>query len=80
MKAIEWEATTGVLKAPKGSDNVYDLPITNIKFSDGICGVESCWELSDEEIEILLKTKRIYLCVLGNTHPPLSISVKSEVE
>ncbi len=35
----------------------------------------SCWELSDEEIEMLIKTKRVYLSVIGGVQPPVAIVV-----
>ena len=43
------------------------LPLPAHRSEEGI--VTSCWELSDEEMEILLKTKKIYLQVLTFNKP-----------
>lgn len=77
MKAIETIETNAVLKAPPGAKNVYDLPVARLVFEDGVKAIESCWELSDEEIQIITSTKRVYLVVLGVTHPPLSLEIAS---
>lgn len=33
----------------------------------------SCWELTDEDLDILMRTKKLYLSVLGSGHPPVDI-------
>ena len=39
-------------------------------------GVLSCWEISDEELEVIAKTKRIWVNMSTHTIPPTSISVE----
>lgn len=80
MKPIKTNVTNSVLKAPQGSDNVDDLPITRLKFPDGRHAVESCWEASKEELEIIKKTGRVYFVAVGDTHPPILLSAKSQLE
>lgn len=39
-------------------------------------GIISCWQISDEELEILVKTKQIYLCIATIVQPPVSLMVE----
>lgn len=80
MKPIITQNTNSVLKAPKGSDNVTDLPITRFEYADKIRAVESCWELSKEELKRVKETGRIYFVCMGDTHPPILLSTKSQLE
>lgn len=78
MKPITTEHTNSVLKVPEGQEKeVMDLPITRLKFGDGTRAVESCWELSKEELEEVKKTGRIHFTCIGNTHPPILLTTKS---
>lgn len=63
MKPIKYEYCNDVLKAPIGKD--------------GVTGVESCWQLSDEELEEIKLTKRIYFIAIAETHPPILLTSKS---
>lgn len=78
MKAVKTATTNGVLKG--NSDNVFDLPVTNLTYSDGVPAVESCWELSPEEIEEVKRTGRIYFICFGRTHPPIMLDTHSAFE
>ena len=80
MRPIKTKNTNAVLKAPPDSANVIDLPITRIRYEDGTQAVESCWELTEEEIKKITETKRIYFICVSVTHPPILLSVESEVE
>lgn len=56
-------------------DECYDLPCkmtTNGKFP----AVESVWQLSDEEIAMIIKSKRIRLGIIGGGMPPTYIQVE----
>lgn len=77
MKPIKTDTTNSILK---GSDNVDDLPITRLEFSDGTHGVESCWKLSKEELERVKETGKVYFLAVGDTHPPILLSAKSQLE
>lgn len=81
MKPIKTEHTNSVLKAPEGQeDSVIDLPITRLCFEDGTHAVESCWQLSKKELEEVQKTGKIYFTCMGDTHPPVLLSSKSQLE
>ena len=75
MKAIRAESANTILLGNGG--NVFDLPVTGVEFEDGSAGVESCWELSKDEIAEMTKTGRVYLLCFGNTHPPIAPAVYS---
>ena len=80
MKPVKTKHTNSILGAPKGNENVIDLPITRLKYEDGSNAIESCWELSKEELEIVNQTGKIYFVCMGVTHPPILLSVESEVK
>lgn len=80
MKPVKTEFTNSILKAPEGSENVVDLPITKLKYTDGSNAVESCWELSEKELEKVKETGKIYFVCMGKTHPPIFLGSKSELE
>lgn len=80
MKAVKTEKTNSTLKPPEGSKNVIDLPITRLVLYDGCPAVESCWELSKEELEKVKETGKIYFACMGEIHPPILLSVKSLLE
>lgn len=81
MKAIVTEHTNSVLMAQEDQKNeVADLPITRVQFQDGTRAVESCWELSKEEIEEVMRTGRVYFVCMGDTHPPIVLRDKSLLE
>lgn len=71
----EFKGSNRVLGAPKGSDNVVPLHV----FCNGVCCV-SCWELSEEELAEIVRTKRVFLSVFfGNTQPPVYLGSESAV-
>lgn len=81
MKPVKSKDTNSILKAPKGQeDSVMDLPITRLEYKDGSCAVESCWELSNEELAIIKETGKIYFVCMGATHPPILLSAKSQLD
>lgn len=69
MKAIEFKEQNAVLKKP---ESMTDQECSSLPcFMDGR-NVISKWELSDKEIEEIIKTKCIYVCVLsGASSPPI---------
>lgn len=81
MKPVKTENTNSILKAPKGQEgSIMDLPITRLEYKNGSHAVESCWELSNEELAIIKETGKIYFVCMGVTHPPILLSVKSQLD
>jgi len=77
MKPIKTESTNSILKPPEGDKTTIELPITRLISPEGFPAVESCWELSKEELEEINKTGRIYFICMGKTHPPILLSTES---
>ena len=76
MKPIKTQHSNGVLK---GSGDVIDLPITGLNYY-GRPAIESCWQLSEEELEVVKQTGKIYFVCMGHTHPPIFLDVKSQLD
>lgn len=78
---IDFPEANDVLKAAPGTEAyVSDLPIfrqplpgQQLKPGYMPC-VVSCFQLSPQELAEVNRTGRLYLQVLGHTHPPVSIS------
>lgn len=69
MKPIETKTTNCVYTL----EGCHDLPATNFHSNVGE-GVEVCFEVSDEELEEIKKSKRIYLDILGRGVPPMCLN------
>lgn len=80
MRPVTDKHANSILRAPDGSTDVVDLPITRLEYKNGVTAIESCWELSDEELEIIKKTKKVYFICQGSTHPPILLQAKSELD
>ena len=61
-----------------------DLPGTHYRYehdnAPGEIGIETVWQLSPEELEIVKQTGRIYLYTVGSTIPPVFLSVRCELD
>ena len=74
MKPIETKTTNGVYTL----EGCQDLPVTKYtNVSNGAEGVESCWELTPEEIKQIQETGKLYLYIQGNIVPPVLITTES---
>ena len=72
---VAFPGSNAVLGPPPGSENIEPLPI----FRNGTCCV-SAWELTEEELAEIVKTKRVFLSVFfGNTQPPVYVGSESSV-
>lgn len=79
MRAEQHPSNNRVLGAPPGWDQAelpcVALPITVTTVS-GMAAMLSWWRPSPEELAALNAGKRIQLCILGVTHPPVELSVE----
>ena len=74
MKSIETKTTNAVYTL----EGCNDLPVTKyVNAENGECGVESCWELTPEEIKQIQETGKIYLYIQGSIVPPVLITTES---
>lgn len=78
MIPIETSTTNCILKGK--TPDVMDLPVTRFELGKGIPAVQSCWQLSDEELKEVNKTGKIYFSIYGNIHPPICISAEPIVK
>jgi hypothetical protein len=78
LEAVRTSTTNCILKGC--SEDVFDLPVTRLEYPDGTKAVESCWELSIEEIDEIARTGKIYFLCLGTTHPPIMLKVEPEIK
>lgn len=77
MIASAFDEETDVLGPPSGmaEEDVYSLSVWRGKDSTGESRVISCWKLTREELELINKTGRVWLHVLGDTMPPVCLEV-----
>ena len=80
MKGVEFKDQTNVLGKPESMSNedCSSLPVKVAKNGE-YQSLESVWELSDEELELINKTKRIRLGILGSSIPPVYLQVEKKV-
>ena len=72
MNPIEFKEQNKVFTKP---ENMTDKECKSLPvLTDGKQSV-SCWELTDEKLEEIKKTKKVYLGVLGQGHPPVFLEV-----
>lgn len=71
---VEFSEATGVMKKPESmSDELcVDLPVLSIQ-TDGQIIHFSCWKLSEEEKEEVLKTGKVWLVCYSAAHPPIYV-------
>lgn len=69
-----WHGANKTLGPPRGKDEtqVGSLPV----FTNGVQCV-SCWELSDEELAEVVRSKRVFLVVMyGQSQPPVYVGTE----
>ena len=65
---IDFPESNFTFTAPASQPEVRDL-----KAHIDQAGITSCWQFTDEELEIIQTTKRIWVNVVGHGLPPMSI-------
>lgn len=69
MKPVEFKERNTVFLPAEGEEaNVGNMPALVHGIAEGQA-VTSCWDVSDEELEDIIKTKRVYMTVLGRPAP-----------
>lgn len=66
------EANTQLLG---NSKDVSDLPV---HYANGV--FISCWQLSDQDLEQINLSRKVYLSVFGSGHPPVGLLAKNPFE
>lgn len=76
MKPVRTETTNAVYTL----EGCNDLPVTKYTNVDNREeGVESCWELTPEEIKQVQETGKVYLYIQGQIVPPVLLTTESMV-
>ena len=73
MKIIGTPSTNIILEG--NGSNILSIPATLVEYVDGDKAVEICFELSQEEINVVSQTHRLYLTILGTRIPPVNLDV-----
>lgn len=60
------------------AESCKNLPGTLIHNENGYDEIETCWELSEEELNQIIQTGRIYLYIMDRLIPPVMLSVTSK--
>jgi hypothetical protein len=76
MIAASFDEANTVLDTPKGMtpDNCEPLSVWRGPLDNGIPAVISCWKLTQNELEEINRTGRVWLLVMGSTMPPVALS------
>lgn len=81
MQPINFKGQNTILKPAPGTEHyVNALPIAKVSTTvadpngnlQHIPIIYSCWELTDEEVDFIVKNRKIYAQFIGETHPPFS--------
>jgi hypothetical protein len=74
---VQWPGANRILAPPKGMD---ETQCSNLAvFSNGVTCV-SCWELSEEELDEIIRSRCVFLSVFsGGTQPPVFVGSEDEV-
>lgn len=77
MKGVNFADKNGVMKKPDSmtGEQCYDLPCKHTT-NDGFNAIESVFELTDAEIDLIIKSKRIRLGIIGRGMPPVYMHVE----
>ncbi|TGP28225.1 hypothetical protein EN875_032220 [Mesorhizobium sp. M2D.F.Ca.ET.232.01.1.1] len=72
---VDFPGSNHFLGPPPGAENVSGLHT----FTNGHCSV-SCWQLSDAEVDEIVKTRRVFISIhSGRTQPAVFVASESEM-
>lgn len=82
MIPTAFDEETNVLGPPEGwgEDVVGSLSVAHGVNPMGIPMVISCWKITQDELAEFQRTGKIWLMVVGNTMPPVMLTVHKPIE
>lgn len=82
MNPINFPQANEIHGPPEGmtEDECMDLPVCHGHTPDLHEAFISCWKLTDEELEILTKTRKVWVWQFGNFVQPISIDAVNPFE
>ena len=57
-----------------------ELPATLVINNAGQKELETCWELSDDDLKHIIENRKIYIYTMGLTVPPMLITAESLID
>lgn len=79
MKPVPFPQYNTVLRA-EGVKGVYPLPVAVATDPLGLPLLVSCWELDEKEIQAVIRTKKIWVSVMGKGMMPMGIGTVNPFE
>ena len=78
MVPTSFDHSNAVLGKPEGwaDDECEALSVLRTQTDGGRPVVISCWKLTKDEVDELLRTGRVWLLIMGLTMPPVSLTVE----
>lgn len=77
MKPVETETSNVTFVG----ENCADLPGTRYLSGDGVTpGIETVWELDEQEKQQILESGKIYLYIMGRTVQPCFLATESQLQ
>ena len=73
MISSGFERANCVLCTQPGEEPAETLEVLAAHTRSGVPCYVSCWKLTQEELEQILKTKRVWLIVYGDGHPNVAV-------
>jgi len=85
MFPTSFKQSNAVLEPPEGmppdiTDSISVCRATTVTIKHQAPVVLSCWKLTQEELDEINKTKRVWLHVMGESMPPVWLSGKDPFE
>lgn len=75
MRPVNFSGADRGLTPPPGREHdCGTLPTQLVVSSSGAPACYSCWELTEEELLLVMQTRRVWLLVEGRTHAPIILS------
>ena len=79
MIPTSFEESNAVLEKPKGmsEDLCEALSVFVGASSDGVPVVVSCWKLTKDEVDTLIRTGRVWMVIVGHSMQPAFLTAES---
>lgn len=77
MNPIQHPSNNDVLAAPRGAsvDECRPLAITRVQYGNGVPGVWSYWQPTEQERQAIARGAAVRLSAIGHTQPPVLVGV-----
>lgn len=82
MLPCDFPQRNHVFEKPKNmtDEQCFELPVFVGRNPEGFPCIISCWRLSKEDLDEINRTGVVWLNVISNTQPPVSVTVETPFE